>query len=481
MNKLIILMSGIGIVLATASGILQTSPENGETACSPKWNLTGSYVLEYTCTSGCSGVYPHTMNVNSMDLETGDFSGDGYYNSDSGYTWDVTGNVGGSDVTFTVDYTGLNPTYYVEVEGTIAEDGTLSGTATSSTGQTFDWASTSGAATIHVDRCAEITSPGDGEEVSGSVDFEAYLLDDDYDDVDWAVRKGTCDAATNTVLGNVDGHNDPFSWVYDEEAYTHSFSATADTCGWEAGDYCFIFNPREDEGEDDIRLTREFTVSDEGCIERYAEITLPPEDTTVKCTLDLEAFLVDDEEDDINWAVREGTCDAGTNTVLGNVDGHNDTLDMDYDDVSQTYTYTGSFDISGLDAEEYCFVFNPIEDTGEEDIRETRWFTIESCDEDGDDDGDGVPNSQDECPDTVADDPSEGLGTNRWIWNEGWITNEPDKKSDKKKAKGPKVSFTIEQTHGCSCFQILEMSGGEKEGHYKFGCSKGIIQSFISK
>lgn len=480
MNKLIVFMAGIGVVFAAASGILQTSTENGETdntsesteSCSPKWDLSETYILEYTCISGCSGVYPHTMNVTSMDLETGNFSGDGYYNPDLGYTWDMSGNVTDSAIEFHITYTGKNNGYTVEVVGTIANDGTLSGTATSSSNQTFEWVSSSGSATFHIDRCAKITSPEEEEEVSDSVNFEAYLLDDDYDDVDWAVREGTCDAATNTVLGNVDGHNDPYSWVYDEETYTHSFTTTADTCGWEVGDYCFIFNPREDVEEEDIRLTREFTVSDEGCIERYAEITSPLESATVECSLDLEAFLVDDEEDDINWAVRQGTCDAATNTVLGNVDGHNESLVITYDDVTQTYTYTGSFDISGLDAGNYCFVFNPTENTGEEEIRKTRWFTIESCDGDDDADDDGVPDAEDQCLGTVADTPSGGLGTNRWIWNgSSWITKKP------KKDKEKKVNFTIEQTHGCSCFQILALLGGEKGGHYKFGCSKGLLES----
>lgn len=110
------------------------------------WDLTGSYTIEFTCISGCSGVYPHTMNVTSMDLETGEFSGNGYYNPDQGFTWDVSGNLSESSLDFDIVYTGSNPGYAVEVIGSIDSDGQLSGTATSSSGQIFNWESTTGVA-----------------------------------------------------------------------------------------------------------------------------------------------------------------------------------------------------------------------------------------------------------------------------------------------------------------------------------------------
>ncbi|MBZ9571925.1 DUF642 domain-containing protein [Patescibacteria group bacterium] len=212
-------------------------------------------------------------------------------------------------------------------------------------------------------REAEITSPAAGDTIVGSVDFTAYLIDDDQDPVQWAVRKGTCAMGQGTVLGNVDGHNDPYTWTYDSGTHTHTFLATADTCAWEPGDYCFVFNPKEDSGESDIRLTREFIVA--------------------------------------------------------------------------------------------------------------------SCDEDGD----GIDNNEDMCLGTGADVPEEELGTNRWIWDgTDWITNKP-----KGKGKGLDRDFTIEQTNGCSCFQILYWLNenylaeyGEMNGHWKFGCSKSVIEDFIS-
>lgn len=108
---------------------------------------------------------------------------------------------------------------------------------------------------VPFDRTAEITSPLENEQVFGVVNFDAILNDEDKDDsVQWAVRKGTCAAGTNTVFGNVDGFNDPFTWDYE------TFHASADTSAWDEGEYCFVFNPTESDGDTPIRLTREFNV-----------------------------------------------------------------------------------------------------------------------------------------------------------------------------------------------------------------------------
>lgn len=100
------------------------------------------------------------------------------------------------------------------------------------------------------------------------------------------------------------------------------------------------------------------------------------------------------------------------------------------------------------------------------------------CFVDPDSDGDGVSNSADVCPDTVATDPNVPtvrLGTNRWIWQDwDWVTD----------ARGVERDFTIEQTLGCSCEQILDVlvdkTDRNLEGHYKFGCSKSILEDWIA-
>ena len=93
MKKIIYLSIAIATVLAM-------TPSVGAVA---EWDLTGTYVIDFVCTSGCSGTYTHTMNVTSMDLVTGDFSGVGNYYIGTP-TWTVSGNVDGSSVDFRIDY-----------------------------------------------------------------------------------------------------------------------------------------------------------------------------------------------------------------------------------------------------------------------------------------------------------------------------------------------------------------------------------------
>ena len=95
---------------------------------------------------------------------------------------------------------------------------------------------------------------------------------------------------------------------------------------------------------------------------------------------------------------------------------------------------------------------------------------------DWDSDGDGVKDCDEpeSCWGSVADAPTVELGVNRWVWDgSDWITNSP-------KGKGPEKDFTIEQTHGCSCFQILATYGDPMKGHYKFGCSQSALEEFIA-
>ncbi len=106
-----------------------------------------------------------------------------------------------------------------------------------------------------------ITNPAaNGDHVSGIVNLTATYDDGDAvndDAVQWAVRHGTCAAATNTEFGNVDGHSDPSTWD------GSSFSASIDTTGLVYGDsYCFVFNPTDDPGQNNVRETRTFIVDE---------------------------------------------------------------------------------------------------------------------------------------------------------------------------------------------------------------------------
>lgn len=106
-------------------------------------------------------------------------------------------------------------------------------------------------------RSAAITSPADGSFVSGMVDFTASLNDDDADAVQWAVRSNSC--TTNTLFGNVDTKTDVAA-VDSSNVANQTFAFSADMSGLADGMYCFVYNPVEDAGETNIRLTRQFTL-----------------------------------------------------------------------------------------------------------------------------------------------------------------------------------------------------------------------------
>lgn len=78
--------------------------------------------------------------------------------------------------------------------------------------------------------------------------------------------------------------------------------------------------------------------------------------------------------------------------------------------------------------------------------------------------------------------PEKRLGVNRWTLNHDleWQTKKP-------RGKGPQKDFTLEDTSGCNCEQILGWLHeqdperfGEMKGHYKFGCSISVMEEFIS-
>lgn len=97
-----------------------------------------------------------------------------------------------------------------------------------------------------------------------------------------------------------------------------------------------------------------------------------------------------------------------------------------------------------------------------------------------DSDEDGVPDDEDACPGSTSDIqagvPSVRLGTNRWADTDGdgvFDTTAP-------KGQGPMLSFSIEDTAGCSCADIIDaLELGS--GHTKFGCSISAMQWWIGQ
>ena len=96
-----------------------------------------------------------------------------------------------------------------------------------------------------------------------------------------------------------------------------------------------------------------------------------------------------------------------------------------------------------------------------------------------DTDGDGVLDGDDVCPGTGIPEsvPTERLGINRWA-----LGVDGDNSFDTNLAeglRGPRRSYTTEDTGGCSCEQIIdELELGQ--GHVKFGCSISAMDDFVA-
>jgi hypothetical protein len=92
---------------------------------------------------------------------------------------------------------------------------------------------------------------------------------------------------------------------------------------------------------------------------------------------------------------------------------------------------------------------------------------------DTDDDNDQVADDDDVCPATVIPEAgptsSRGLGRNRWTLDnsDGSFTQGPPQ-------AGRLFSFSIADTGGCSCEQIITELGLGK-GHQKYGCSNSAM------
>lgn len=87
-----------------------------------------------------------------------------------------------------------------------------------------------------------------------------------------------------------------------------------------------------------------------------------------------------------------------------------------------------------------------------------------------------VPDEQyyDRCPNSVPDpNPTE----NRFAWTGGdsFMTTDPKTK------QLVESGYTVNDTKGCSCAQILELTAGNEKGQLKGGCTKETMDSFMSR
>lgn len=99
----------------------------------PTWDVKAPTAIDFTCGGG---LYPHTLATVSEDSTNGNLTGTGSYDVDTSYTWNMIGNTTGNNVTMQIVYTGTAAGTTYNLTGTIASDGSVSGTADSNC-QTF--------------------------------------------------------------------------------------------------------------------------------------------------------------------------------------------------------------------------------------------------------------------------------------------------------------------------------------------------------
>lgn len=107
-----------------------------------------------------------------------------------------------------------------------------------------------------------------------------------------------------------------------------------------------------------------------------------------------------------------------------------------------------------------------------------RGDACDSCDTDpeNDADGDGICGDVDRCAGTTWPEsvPSESLGINRWALTDGDLVFDTTAPG----GRGPRRSYSLADTHGCSCAQIIAALG-LGEGHARFGCSIGAMDEWV--
>ena len=93
-------------------------------------------------------------------------------------------------------------------------------------------------------------------------------------------------------------------------------------------------------------------------------------------------------------------------------------------------------------------------------------------------DGDGVFDDEDECLGTTEENvPEIELKPNHFVLgSDGYTFDKGLSKETQEPLADPE--YTIQDTRGCSCEQILYALKGKNKGLYKFGCPRGIMKCF---
>lgn len=109
-------------------------------------DIIGSWVLNYVY-RGTIG--SHKMIIDTINPNTGDFKGHGWYLGDPSYKWDITGVLHGNNITFHITYTGPRPDFSIDATGIFSSAVSMSGKAKDTDESTTTW---SAAKALNFDR-----------------------------------------------------------------------------------------------------------------------------------------------------------------------------------------------------------------------------------------------------------------------------------------------------------------------------------------
>jgi hypothetical protein len=127
---------------------------------------TGVWTVAGTTLTFVLGVdYPHTLFVDTVtptSTTSATFTGHGFYNGNPTVTWTVAGSVQGSTVSFHMAYTEGG--YTLDATGTIAGNGSMSGTANDSVSQFLTWSAPAGSAHEVLSYTADVTCATVGDQ-----------------------------------------------------------------------------------------------------------------------------------------------------------------------------------------------------------------------------------------------------------------------------------------------------------------------------
>lgn len=165
------IIMGAAMLAVTAAPLSVALPA---LAATPNWNASGSYVAAFNYL-GTDYAHDITLSQNSLGALTG--SG-GSPAGGNVYTWAVTGgSVSGNEISFSADYTAtadaVTPQTTMQVTGSIASDGTMSGTWSDNYqggARSGSWHTTSGSAVA-----ITASAPALAAEDFGVVDYDTGL------------------------------------------------------------------------------------------------------------------------------------------------------------------------------------------------------------------------------------------------------------------------------------------------------------------